>query len=62
MTDQLLTAAEAAEALDVDRSTVLRLVERGELAVAHENPGRTGAKLFAVDAVAALAAARRSSS
>ena len=54
----LLTAAQAAGILSVSRRQVHRLVDAGTLTVAHQNPGVTGARLFARSDVEALAAAR----
>jgi excisionase family DNA binding protein len=47
----LLTTDAVAEQLDVSRSTVLRLVERGQLEAAVKLPGARGAYLFDPDAV-----------
>jgi excisionase family DNA binding protein len=42
----LITTAEAAQRLCVDRSVVIKLVARGQLLPAMKLPGRTGAHLF----------------
>lgn len=52
-----LTAAEVADALAVDRSTVMRLVRDGTLP-ATKLPGRTGAFLFQPDDVERVRLAR----
>lgn len=52
-TPKFLSAAEAAEALGVDRSTISRWVERGRLAPDHKLPGRRGAYLFSRAAIEA---------
>lgn len=57
MTD-LLTAAETAQRLNVDRSVVLKLANSGRLPVAMKLPGRTGAYLFDPADVDAHIAAR----
>jgi excisionase family DNA binding protein len=57
-TRKRLTTDEAARLLYVDRSTIIKLVGRGELRPADKLPGRTGAYLFAPADVAKLAAKR----
>ena len=57
----LVTAAEAAELVGVDRSTIARWVAAGRLTAAHKNPGATGARLFDRAEVEALAADRAAS-
>ena len=54
----LLTAAQAAERLNLSRRQIHRLVESGALPEAHRNPGVTGARLFRRSDVEALAASR----
>lgn len=54
----LLTAAETAGRLNVDRSVVLKLARAGRLRHAHKLPGRTGAYLFDPADVADFAANR----
>lgn len=56
-----LTSLEAAERLNVDRTTIRRLVQRGALTPLTKLPGRTGAYLFEAADVEALAAERRAS-
>lgn len=53
-----LTTAEVARLLGVDRSAVVRMVERGELTPSRKLPGRTGAYLFPAGDVRALAEER----
>lgn len=45
--------------LNVNRATVARMVERGDLTAAAKGPGRTGAYLFAADDVKAADRKRR---
>jgi excisionase family DNA binding protein len=52
-----VTTAEVARRLDLPRREVVRLVKRGALD-AKKLPGKTGALLFAPEAVDALAAER----
>ena len=49
----LLSAAEAADSLGVDRSTISRWVSSGRLVPAHKLPGRRGAYLFSTAAIEA---------
>ena len=56
--DELVTTAEAADLLNVDRSIVIRHVQRGDLVPCQKLPGRTGAYLFVRADVQALAATR----
>jgi excisionase family DNA binding protein len=49
-----VTAAEAADMLGVDRRSVVRFIEHGDLKPAMKLPGRTGAYLFARDEVEQL--------
>lgn len=51
----LLTTAEAAERLGVSVPTVNRWAADGTLPVAHQLPGKTGARLFTRSAVSRLA-------
>jgi excisionase family DNA binding protein len=44
--DRLVTTAEAAKQLNVDRSVIVRAVLDGRLACEHKLPGRTGSYLF----------------
>ncbi len=53
---QLLTSSEAAEACGVQRATFTRWVQRGLVRPAYAGPGRTGARLFAPEEVARVAA------
>ena len=55
---QLLTTAEAAQRLHVDRSVVIKLVAQGRLVPAMKLPGRTGAHLFQPAEVDRFAAER----
>ena len=56
------TTAEAAEILGVDRTTVSRLVKRGDLEPAMKLPGKTGAYLLARADVERLRRERSSAS
>ena len=51
----MLTAAQAAIRLGVDRRTVTKWADEGKLPTAMRLPGATGARLFAAHAVDALA-------
>jgi len=44
--EELLTAGQVCEFLQIDRSTLLRWVARGRIKAARKNPGRSGAYLF----------------
>lgn len=46
MPTDLLATIQAAEIIDVERSTLSRWVASGRISVAHQLPGRTGAVLF----------------
>jgi excisionase family DNA binding protein len=59
--DGLLTTAQAAAVVRVPRRTLIRLVERGEIAPAMKLEGLRGAYLFDPIAVEALAAEREAS-
>jgi excisionase family DNA binding protein len=52
--DELVTSAEAAELLAVDRSVIVRYVQSGKLVPARKLPGRTGSYLFARSDIDAL--------
>lgn len=52
--DRLVTTAEAAEILSIDRSGVIRRVKAGDLRPAQTLPGRTGSHLFRRSDVEAL--------
>jgi hypothetical protein len=52
--DDLLTTAEAAVILGVDRSGVIRRVKAGDLVPARTLPGRTGSHLYHRSDVEAL--------
>ena len=57
-TAPLLSSKQACEQLGgIDRSTLIRWVERGLITPAHKLPGATGAYLFSAEAVAARRAA-----
>jgi predicted site-specific integrase-resolvase len=43
---ELVSAAEAAQIRKVSRATINRLAAAGLLRVAHQMPGKTGARLF----------------
>jgi excisionase family DNA binding protein len=49
-----VTAAEAADLLGVDRRTVVRYIEHGDLVPSQKLPGRTGAFLIEREAVEQL--------
>jgi excisionase family DNA binding protein len=53
--NKLIGTAQACLVLGVDKSTVSRLVRRGELPVEQKLPGASGALLFDPEAVARLA-------
>lgn len=59
-TETLISAAEAALLLGIDRSTLTRWVKAGRIDAAHKNPHLNGALLFDRDAVVAVAAERAS--
>lgn len=56
MPARLITTAQAAERLGIERSTLSRWVTAGRIAPAMQLPGATGAMLFDPGAVARLAA------
>lgn len=47
MHNEMLTSAEACDALAIDRSTLSRWVAAGRISYAFKMPGRTGGFLFA---------------
>jgi excisionase family DNA binding protein len=57
--DRLIGAAEAAELLHVDRSTLVRWVRRGKIAAADKWEGTTGPYRFRYAAIARLADERK---
>lgn len=59
-TETLISAAEAAALLGIDRSTLTRWVKAGRIDAAHKNPYLNGALLFDRSAVDALVAERAS--
>lgn len=52
-------AAEAAQILGIDRSTLSRMVRAGSVPVVLQMPGRTGARLFSRKAVMSVARERQ---
>lgn len=52
--EDLITSAEAADILGVDRSGIIRRIKAGQLVPAKTLPGRTGSHLFERAAVVAL--------
>lgn len=54
MTQSLLSSNEAAEALGVSVSTIIRWSQSGKLPATHRLPGQTGALLFERSAVREL--------
>lgn len=59
-TETLISAAEAAALLGIDRSTLTRWVKAGRVEAAHKNPHQNGALLFELATVEALLAERAS--
>jgi hypothetical protein len=53
---ELITSDEAAIILRVHRATVIRRAQAGKIPTYHQNPGRTGARLFERSVIEALAA------
>ena len=51
---RLLSSAEAADRLNIDRATLSRWTHAGKLKPAHRNPGPTGAVLYFATDVQAL--------
>lgn len=59
---ELIGSAEACALLDVDRSTLVRLIHAGKLQPRAKMPGANGAYVFDPSAIEALAAERRAAS
>lgn len=57
-TETLISAAEAAAVLGIDRSTLTRWVKSGRIEAVHKNPHQNGALLFDQAAVDELAEER----
>ncbi|SDF98493.1 DNA binding domain-containing protein, excisionase family [Cellulosimicrobium cellulans] len=55
---EYITAAEAADLLGVDRRSVVRFIDNGDLTALDKLPGRTGAYLFNREDVERFAEAR----
>ena len=55
----LIGSAQAAKVFGVDRATFNRWVKAGDVPVAYEMDGATGARLFDADVIDQLAAKRR---
>lgn len=56
MPDDLIGTTDAAKQIEVERSTLVRWVQLGRITPAVKMPGKTGALLFRVEDVEALAA------
>lgn len=57
----MIGTTEACRVLDISKDTLRRLIESGELTVAHKNPGPNGVVILWRDEVEKLAAVRAAS-